>query len=116
MMDEMDIMGIASYDQQLDQVLGPFKHLQVFLVCGIFKSWKLPMYYAFNQPATKQIFLEVVRAVEDAGGRVVSAVNDMGSGNLALWKSLGIGHDAAASITNPTDSTRYATWCHVILM
>ncbi|KAF0288499.1 Transposable element P transposase [Amphibalanus amphitrite] len=104
--DEMDIMGVASYDQQLDQVLGPFKHLQVLLVCGIFKAWKMPMYYAFNQPATKEILFEVIEAVEEAGGRVVSTVNDMGSGNLALWKSLGIGHDAAASIPNPTDPAR----------
>ena len=34
MYDEMDIMKVATYDQQLDQVLGPHKRLQQFLVGG----------------------------------------------------------------------------------
>ena len=76
MFDEMDIMGMASYDIQLDQVLGPFKHLQVFMACGIFKSWKLPVYYAFNQPATKEILFEVIEAVEQAGGRFQNIINE----------------------------------------
>ena len=58
MMDEMDIMGVATYDNQLDQVLGPHKHLQLFLVSGIFKTWKLPMLYAFDTPVTKELLLK----------------------------------------------------------
>ena len=50
--------------------------------------------------------MEVVEAVEDAGGRVVSAVNDMGSGNMALWKSLGIKHEGSVCVPNPKDPTR----------
>ncbi|KAF0297950.1 Transposable element P transposase [Amphibalanus amphitrite] len=63
MMDEMDIMGLVTYDQQMDQMLGPFKHLQVFLVCGIFSSWKLPVMFAFNQPVTKELFLDLIGGV-----------------------------------------------------
>ncbi|KAF0306299.1 Transposable element P transposase [Amphibalanus amphitrite] len=106
MMDEMDIMGVATYDNQLDQILGPHKHLQLFLVSGIFTTWKLPMLYAFDTPVTKELLLKLIKDVEGAGGRVVSTVSDMGSGNLALWRSLGIGHDAEASICNPADPSR----------
>ncbi|KAF0310171.1 Transposable element P transposase [Amphibalanus amphitrite] len=106
MMDEMDIMGLVTYDQQMDQMLGPFKHLQVFLVCGIFSSWKLPVMFAFNQPVTKELFLDLIGGVEKAGGRVVAAVNDMGSGNLGLWRALGVGHDTRPYILNPADPTR----------
>ena len=105
-MDEMDIMGLVTYDQQMDQMLGPYKHLQVFLVSGIFCSWKLPVMYAFNQPVTKDLLLDLIAGVEKAGGRVVAAVSDMGSGNLRLWRDLGIGHNTKTYVVNPADPTR----------
>ncbi|KAF0294159.1 Transposable element P transposase [Amphibalanus amphitrite] len=83
-----------------------YKALELFLVSGIFTTWKLPMLYAFDTPVTKELLLKLIKAVEGAGGRVVSTVSDMGSGNLALWRSLGIGHDAEASICNPADPSR----------
>lgn len=106
MMDEMDIMGTVTFDQQMEQMLGPFKHLQVLMVSGIFTSWKMPVLFGFNQPVTKQLLLDVIKDVEAVGGRVVSTVNDMGSGNLRLWRDLGIGPNAEASIVNPADPTR----------
>ena len=106
MMDEMDIMGIATYDKQLDQVLGPFKHLQLLLLGGIFKTWKFPVYYDFNQPVTKETLFSIVKDVEAAGGQVLCTVNDMGPGNIKLWNSLGVAHDKEAFFPKPADTSR----------
>ena len=106
MFDEMDLMGRASYDPQLDQVLGPYKHLQVLMAAGIFKKWRLPVLFAFNQAVTVQMLRSLVAGLEQAGARVVATVNDMGGSNQGLWKELGIRHRGETSFANPADEKR----------
>ena len=106
MYDEMDMMRLATYDAQLDQVLGPHKHLQVFMAGGIFTGWKLPVMYGFDQPVTKELLLDLILAMEGAGARVVATVSDMGGANLGVWRQLGVAHDGETAFENPADPSR----------
>ena len=106
MFDEMDLMGRASYDPQLDQVLGPHKHLQVLMVAGIFKKWKMPVQFAFDQAVTGQMLRSLVVDLERAGARVVATVNDTGGSDQGLWRELIIQHGGETSFTNPADEKR----------
>lgn len=108
MYDEMDMMGVATYDAQLDQVLGPHKHLQTFMAGGIFSSWKLPVMYAFDQAVTKDMLMNLIAAMERAGARVVMTVSDMAGANQGLWKQLQVAYDGETSFRNPADPTRFA--------
>lgn len=89
--------GTVSYDQQLDQALGPFKHLQVIMAGGVFSAGKLPVYFDYNVPVTKELLFGLISRLEPAGAGVVASVSDMGGSNVGLWRQLGIGHEGESS-------------------
>ena len=106
MYDEMDIRRVASYDQQLDQVLGPHRHLQQFLVAGIFSKWQMPVLFQFDTAVTVARLFELIQGIEAAGAEVVATVSDMGGSNLGVWKALGVSHDGRSWFLNPADPSR----------
>ena len=106
MMDEMDLSGLASYDIQGDQVLGPYKHVQVFFAGGLFAPWKMPVLYSFDTAVQADTLKGLIAAMELAGARVMATVSDMGGSNQGLWRRLQISHDGATFFTNPADSSR----------
>ena len=101
---EMNMMGVATYDAQLDNVLGPQKHLQALMAGGIFSGWKPPVLYAFHQAVTKTMLMNLITDMEHAGARVVSTVSNMDGANQGLWKQLEVAHVGKISFRNP----RYA--------
>lgn len=106
MYDEMDLMRVATYDQQLDQVLGPHRHLQQYLVAGIFAKWSLPVLFEFDTAASTDTIFSLIRGIEAAGANVVSTVSDMGGANLGVWRDLGVSHDTRTWFVNPADPQR----------
>lgn len=106
MYDEMDIMGVATYDTQLDQRLGPHKKLQQFMAGGIFNGWKLPVMFEFDRRVTKPMLLGLILAMERVGARVVAVVGDMGGTNQGLWTELGVSFDGDTFFVNPMDPSR----------
>ena len=106
------LVTFAPSSPHLPQIVGPHGHLQLVLACGLFAQWKMPVLFAFDQPATKDFIVRAILSVEAAGGRVVSLVSDMGGANMGLWRDLGISHDAEVSFLNPADLVR-GSWYEV---
>ncbi|KAF0314684.1 Transposable element P transposase [Amphibalanus amphitrite] len=106
MYNEMDIRKVACYDQQLDQVLGPHRRLQQFLVAGISSKWQVPVLFQFDSAVTGATLLSLIQDIEAVGAEVVATVSDMGGSNLGVWKDLGVSHDGRSWFLNPGDSIR----------
>lgn len=58
---------------------------------GLFKKWKQPVFYKFDQDVTKDILMEVIRHLYDSDYRVIAITCDLGPSNQKLLKELGIG-------------------------
>lgn len=98
--DEMSVQAAVQYVPHADLVCG-FQdmgggdrkpvfadHALVFIARGIRKKWKQPIAYTFVESATKTVDLVrliklVVKALQDAGLKVVSCVCDQGTSNVA---------------------------------
>lgn len=89
--DEVCISNKIDFDRGEQKIYGPFKTCQCVIARGLMKNWKQPIYYDFNQNMTKNILLNIIRHLKDAGFTIVAVVSDMGSGNNALWKPLNVG-------------------------
>ena len=104
MFDEMDILSQVTYDNGRDQMFGPYRHLQVLMVAGIFDAWKLPVLFMFDQPVTRDLLESTIAAAEAAGTLVAAIVCDQGGSNRAgLWRQLNICHDGDVFFPNPSD-------------
>lgn len=88
--DEMKIQTAFEYDKKNDQLIGPFKQMQVIMVRGLFKNWKQPIYVNFDQIVTPEILYEVISILHDNSYKVVACVSDCGGANIGLWKKLNI--------------------------
>ena len=106
MFDEMDLLGLATYDVTGDQVLGPFKKVQVYFAGGLFLPWKMPVMYSFDSAVESDTLKHLIAAMERAGAHVMAIVSDMGGSNQGLWSQLGISHDGSTHFPNPVDGNR----------
>lgn len=57
---------------------------------SIFGGWKQPIYYSFDSNMTKDILMEAVKRLGDAGYETVAMAIDMGDANVGVWKQLGV--------------------------
>lgn len=103
--DEMNIDSRRCYDEREDQVLGPFRTVQVAMARGLAGKWKQPVYYNYNQSMTKNVLFEIINALEECGFQVIAVVSDMGGGNQSLWKQMNISPEST-SFDNPFDVMR----------
>ena len=89
------------------QVLGPYRHLQQFLVAGIFCQWQVPVLFQFDTAASAATLCALIEGIESAGARVVATVSDMGGPNLGVWTALGVSHERGDNtwFYNPADKT-----------
>lgn len=88
--DEMKVMEVYEYEAGDDKVRMPAKYVQVMMVRGLKKSWKQPIFFAYDCKMTKDILFKVICSLYNAGFQVVATVCDMGSVNFSLLKELGI--------------------------
>lgn len=73
----------------MELVLEPHKTVQVMIVRGLVSNWKQPVYYSYDSPM-KEVLHNVISILYDSGYNVVAMTSDMGSTNIALWKTLGV--------------------------
>lgn len=88
--DEMHLDETCGYDSKWDQVLGPCRQVQVIHARGIYGKWKVPVYYEFDVPVTKDLLDKVVTALHNIDFTVVGVVSDMASTNDTLFKKMGV--------------------------
>ena len=88
--DEVHVKKDISYDSQNDQIVGPFSKANTMLVRGIFKKFKMPVWFRYDTALKKEELFEIIKQVESFGLHVVSLTSDMGPDNRALATSLGI--------------------------
>ena len=101
--DEMDIAKGYQYDAKQDQVIGPFKKLQLAVLRGITSNWKQQVFYGFDQPMTAELLLSIIQAIEKHGILVYSAVCDLG--NQGLLRELKVS-DLKPFFENPSCPSR----------
>jgi hypothetical protein len=89
--DEMALSPEVQFDSKLEKLVGPCGKVQVIMARGLFEKWKQPIYYKFDQPMTKDILMEAVCRLYDAGYEVVASTSDMG--NKGVWGELQITPD-----------------------
>lgn len=88
--DEMKVRSIYLYDRRNDQTLHPMNYVQVVMLRGLVGNWKQPIFFEYDCKLTKDKLFEIIKYVENAGFHIVASVSDMGGGNRALLKELGI--------------------------
>lgn len=103
--DEIKISNKISLDRKNEQVVGPHNYAQVVMARSLLGQWKQPIYYDFDKPMTEEILKDIIVRVEESGFKVVAIVSDMGGGNRAVWKRLGITPEKTAFV-NPYDNSR----------
>jgi hypothetical protein len=88
--DEVKVKAVEEYNVAQDEILGPYKYMQVVMVRGLFSNWKQPVFIAFDQKMTKQILFEIITELHKISYNVVACVSDCGGSNVRLWKELGV--------------------------
>jgi len=84
------IMEQIEIEKSEEKAIGPNKKYQVIVSRGLFKKWKQPVYFQFDQAMTKDIILNVIKELYSNGFTVVALTCDLGSTNQAVLKELGI--------------------------
>ena len=102
--DEMSIDSKYTIDPKYQCIVSSSK-AQVVMIRGIFKHWKQPIFYKFNTSMTKELLVEIIRAVEMSGFKVYTMTCDLGCENRSLLKELEISTEKCC-FKNPTDATR----------
>lgn len=91
--DEIYLTNQMQIERKTERVVGPHKRCQVVIARGIFKKWKQPVYYGFDQDVTKDLLIDVITQLHASGYTVFAMTSDLGNANQKLWKSLNVGHD-----------------------
>ena len=79
--DENHLSKVAGIDRKDEQKIGPHDRCQVVFARGLFKSWKQPIYYDFDQAMTSEILIEIIRQLFEVSFTVVAFVCDLGPTN-----------------------------------
>ena len=88
--DEMKLKKRVSFDAREQQVRKAADQFHVACIRGLAMPFKQPVWCGFDQKMTKEIFDEIIVAVEDAGYEVVVNVADQGGGNRGFYTKLGV--------------------------
>ena len=86
--DEIHLSKVAGIDRKDEQKIGPHDRCQVVFARGLFKSWKQPIYYDFDQAMTSEILIEIIKQLFEVSFTVVAFVCDLGPTNKQVFNSL----------------------------
>ena len=82
-----------SYDNSLDQVVGPHGKANVLNIRGVFTKFMIPVYYDYDHVMDSKEFLEVVEKIQGFGYHVIGITVDNYSSNRTLANQLGVTND-----------------------
>ena len=90
---------------------GPHKNCQVITVRSLYGKWKFPIFVAFDQAVTTEIYNEILYALGSIGIRVMLSVCDQGPRNQGLARALGI-TPSKPFITHPFNPDWSVFWAY----
>ena len=64
------------------------------MVRGLIDDWSFPFFCDFNVPVTKDLYMQAVTDLEDAGVHVQASTCDQGPSNIGCKTDLGVTEDA----------------------
>lgn len=76
--DEIYISNKLDLERKEQKIYGPHKTCQFIMARGLFKKWKQPIYYNFDQPMTQNIMFNVIQDLYKIGYIVIAITCDMG--------------------------------------
>lgn len=88
--DEIYLSNQIQIEQRKERIFGPHKRCQVVVARGLFKKWKQPIFYAFDQDMTKEILYDILIQLHNNGYTVFAIICDLGSSNQKLLVTLNI--------------------------
>lgn len=88
---EIYISNKVDLERRQQKIYGPHKTSQFVMARGLFGKWKQPIFYEYDKPMTKDILIDIITCLQEAGYTVVAVTSDLGSTNASLWKSINIG-------------------------
>ena len=88
--DAVHLKKDLSYDSTEDKFIGPHSRANVMLLRGLFKNYKIPIWYKFDHVLSSDELIEIIKKVESAGYHVVAVTADMAKENQKCAKDLGV--------------------------
>lgn len=89
--DEIYISNKVDLDRKEQKIYGPHKTCQIIMARGLFKNWKQPVFYEFDQAMTRDILLAVIEELYNINYIVVAVTCDMAPTNMKVFNDLKIG-------------------------
>lgn len=89
--DEVYISQGIEINRKEERKVGSHKTVQLRMARGVFKPWRQPIYYNYDQPLTSGILKGTIEKLYDVGCTVIAATTGLGSTNSAVWDELHIG-------------------------
>ena len=112
-LDEVYNIADISYDNSRDRFVGPHATSNVLLLRGIYKKFKIPIWFRYDHGLTKEELLQIIEWIESTSFQVHSFTSDMGPLNVRLFKELGLSLDSQKTwFKHPTVKDRNVFWFH----
>lgn len=86
--DEIHLSNQMAIERRQERVIGPHKKCQVVMARGLFKKWKQPVFYDFDQDLTKELLFKIIVQLYNSGYTVFGMTCDLGPSNQNLIKQL----------------------------
>jgi len=83
-------MHLSNIDVKLQKIVSPNQICQVVMIRGLCNPWKQLVFYNFDMAMNKDILMNIIDELYEAGFMVVAITSDMGL-NMTIWKNLNIG-------------------------
>lgn len=89
--DELYISNKLDLERKQQKIYGPHRTCQFVMARGLFKHWRQPIYYNFDEAMSRDILFNIIQSLYLADYIVVAVTCDMSLTNMKLWKNLHIG-------------------------
>lgn len=89
--DEIYISNKLDLERREQKIYGPCKTCQFVMARELFKKWKQPVYYNYDEPMFREILFAALQRLYRVGYIVIAITCDMSPTNMKLWRDLNIG-------------------------
>lgn len=98
--DEIYISNKLDLERREQKIYGSHKTCQFVMARGLFKNWKQPIYYNYDESMSREILFALLQHLHRAGYIVAAITCDMSPTNMRLWKDLNIGVNSQSHCNN----------------